>query len=540
MAGIFKNLDKSDTRLTPFRAYKRFSGAGTYTTYSAILSLADEQIDNSAFITPSDPNVFTSNGKSKNSVWHSIDGLFYRYYYTNPKASFDSLDNTRQPRLLHKNAFVISMPQSNYGEGIEPMSVVLSLNNGVTTTTFVDDIYGNLVPQTTTTLIPTASKVVFNTKPASHTRDLTQTFNKAIEYGTDLYPSRVEFNNILITSGSPFVSTVETRYQFTGRSNATSSIVIKPENGDINSLFNFTSRDFAIGFNYTPDASATNPRQLILEKYDTYTQPHLDLNGSSYNNATLQSKNNKFPYRLSYELSTQKLVFEKGSGLDTLLYTSSYQYTPGTNAMIARSGSVYYLRCNGNEETFTDTLYTSDVNCANDSSLYIGSTATGASGSNAAMGPMFFYDGFINSLTYDQIGYGTTYAENYVGKQIGNVFRKHGMIVVTDPQLVAALGSLTVVSLEYRGTTTIYENEISCTVSPGQLTRSTNPSMYYYNPLHNQFELSSFATGSGFTPYITRIGLYDDNNNLVVVGSLTQPIQLPDNVDTTFIIRYDV
>jgi len=405
---------------------------------------------------------------------------------------------------------------------------------------YVDDIYGNLIPEVITGSPATASKVVFDTKPATLTRRLGETINEAVEYGADLYPSRVEFNNILVASGSPYATTVETRYQLTGRTNATSSIVVKPENDDVNKLFNFTSRDFSIGFNYTPDASATTTQQLIIEKYDTYTQPHLDLNGSSYNNSTLQSKNNKFPYRVLYDLSSNKLVFEKGDGLTTLRYTSTYTYNPGTNAMIARSGSVYYLRYEDNpEESFVDTLFATDVNCANDSNIYIGATATGESGSNAGMGPMFFYDGFMDHTTFIGLGY-SAFADNYPTRQVGNVFRKHGMIVITSPTLVADLSTITVAGLEFRGTTTIYENEISCTVSPGQLTRSTNPTMYYYNPTHNQFELNDFATGSAFTPYVTRIGMYDDNNNLLVVGSLTQPVQLPNNVDTTFILRYDV
>ena len=64
--------------------------------------------------------------------------------------------------------------------------------------------------------------------------------------------------------------------------------------------------------------------------------------------------------------------------------------------------------------------------------------------------------------------------------------------------------------------------------------------MYYYNPNHNQFELQDFATGSALVPYISRVGLYNDNNDLVVIGSLSQPIQPPQNVDTTIIVKYDV
>ena len=95
-------------------------------------------------------------------------------------------------------------------------------------------------------------------------------------------------------------------------------------------------------------------------------------------------------------------------------------------------------------------------------------------------------------------------------------------------------------NLQYRGTTTIYENEYSCTISPGEFGFSNNPTMQYYNTVRNQFELSDYATGSSFRPYVTRVGLYNDSNELLVIGTLTHPIQPPQNVDTTFILRYDM
>jgi hypothetical protein len=42
-----------------------------------------------------------------------------------------------------------------------------------------------------------------------------------------------------------------------------------------------------------------------------------------------------------------------------------------------------------------------------------------------------------------------------------------------------------------------------------------------------------------FTPYATTIGLYNDNNELLVVGKLATPYPIPDNTDITFIVRWD-
>jgi hypothetical protein len=543
MAGIFKNLDKSDIRLTPFRAYKRFTELDNYTAYAAELSTSSVQLGNEGL---TNSTQFTSDDKLKDSIWNSIDALFYRHYYTNPKGSFGSINHIHQPRILHNKAHVISLPQKNYGEGIEPLSLRIEISEG---SVFTDDLYGNLIPENVLNPLPlSASKVVFKLKPTLLTKKLGITINDTIQYGTDLYPSTVVYNNVIAQAedSSPIF---EVRHQFTKRSNptATSSIVIKPESAEVNSLFNFTDRDYSVVFNITPDTIAGYENQVIVEKYDRETQPYLDVNGSSVGNTM---PNYKYPYRLSYNGTTQKLQFEKTNGADRIFFTSSATYIHGTNAALTRNEKtislLYYDVSNTvTQDDFDDPFVMDNIDftCGNDSNIYVGATATGASGSNMHMGSLYFYDEAIDNTQLAAIGYGWDPGSyNYPEAYVGNVFRKHGLAVITEPGWAKYLndGTYSITNIEYRGTTTFYENEVSCTIRPGELNRSTNPTMYYYNPNHNQFELQDFATGSGFIPYITRIGLYNDNNELVVIGSLSQPIQPPQNVDTTIVVKYDV
>jgi hypothetical protein len=61
---------------------------------------------------------------------------------------------------------------------------------------------------------------------------------------------------------------------------------------------------------------------------------------------------------------------------------------------------------------------------------------------------------------------------------------------------------------------------------------------------YNQYELidstiKDFATGSAFQPYTTTIGLYNDDNELLMVAKLGKPIALSSDTDMTFIVRYD-
>ena len=94
-------------------------------------------------------------------------------------------------------------------------------------------------------------------------------------------------------------------------------------------------------------------------------------------------------------------------------------------------------------------------------------------------------------------------------------------------------------SVDARGTHTIWETEISCTVSPGDFNMSTNKTTTEYDPDINQFVYKPFITGSNFRPFVTTIGLYNDNLQLLAVGKLSQPVQLSTNTDTTFIVKFD-
>ena len=55
----------------------------------------------------------------------------------------------------------------------------------------------------------------------------------------------------------------------------------------------------------------------------------------------------------------------------------------------------------------------------------------------------------------------------------------------------------------------------------------------------NGGELYGFATASSFQPYVTTVGLYDDNQELLAVGKLAQPYPLSRTTDTTFYINID-
>ena len=93
-------------------------------------------------------------------------------------------------------------------------------------------------------------------------------------------------------------------------------------------------------------------------------------------------------------------------------------------------------------------------------------------------------------------------------------------------------------NLKFQGTHLIYENEYQCTVDEHEYNFTLNPSARKNRNTNSQ-DLATFATGSTFKPYVTTIGLYNEEGELLVVGKLGQATRMSDETDTTFVIRWD-
>jgi hypothetical protein len=89
-------------------------------------------------------------------------------------------------------------------------------------------------------------------------------------------------------------------------------------------------------------------------------------------------------------------------------------------------------------------------------------------------------------------------------------------------------------SLTFQNEHIVYENKIKCTVKESEYNLSYNPSLSDDN-----YILAGFATSSSFAPYATSIGLYNDNNELLMVAKFAKSLLISPNTDITFIIKYD-
>jgi hypothetical protein len=152
----------------------------------------------------------------------------------------------------------------------------------------------------------------------------------------------------------------------------------------------------------------------------------------------------------------------------------------------------------------------------------------------------------------------------------GNIMYDRGFVILTKD---TPSGSLTDFRIEYNSTQTIYENEIFISVlenefnfsqnrtalidadyetgsliTHGQYSYSPHYSQSYtnlrsakVNPLFSEYDVSSSIdpTGSYLAPFITTIGLYDNELNMVAVAKLARPMKSLPDYPLNFIIRFD-
>jgi hypothetical protein len=173
----------------------------------------------------------------------------------------------------------------------------------------------------------------------------------------------------------------------------------------------------------------------------------------------------------------------------------------------------------------------------------------------------------IGSVVLEDKTLGRTYTDDGYSNLLdsgsnikGNIFYDRGLIVVTKDIVSGSV--LNQFILNYRSTKTIYENEIFISVLENEFNVSQNPSAVDFNgndfgkiklnsiqsSLDNtkfggfgdyEFSSSIDRSGSYLAPYITTIGIYDDELNMVAVAKLPQPIKSLPDYPVNFIIRFD-
>ena len=151
---MFKRLDPTDVDKTPFKVYKQFTvtnedSASFVYNFRAVSSSASQL--NQFNKDTAESSSFQSASFYHLPAWHMINNRYYRQKSAgvarttalNPYNNFGS-NSSKQYRMLHESASIVSVPKDLYGERIKPKSITLKDDSTATTVTIVDDGEGNL------------------------------------------------------------------------------------------------------------------------------------------------------------------------------------------------------------------------------------------------------------------------------------------------------------------------------------------------------------------------------------------------------------
>ena len=265
----------------------------------------------------------------------------------------------------------------------------------------------------------------------------------------------------------------------------------------------------------------------------------------------------QFPFSV-YHISNS-IYFERSDGEKTItLSGESTVPLRGQRAAIVceKSGSTMRIFVNGSQiASTTDTLEGQTQNSAN---IYIGSKGNDSLSEDFYLnGTNFshtlisssnrYFSGYLGNINIYNKAYSSSVYQNMSesinhSPYIGNMFYQNGFATITHPKYQDALsgssGKGIIEQLKFQGSHLIYENEYQCTIEEDEFNDTLNISARKIKS-HQSEDLANFATGSLFKPYITTVGLYNEDNELLVVGKLGQPLRTSNETDSTIVVRWD-
>jgi hypothetical protein len=147
------------------------------------------------------------------------------------------------------------------------------------------------------------------------------------------------------------------------------------------------------------------------------------------------------------------------------------------------------------------------------------------------------------------------------GNQLGNIIYEHGLAIVTVESEDAydsiygtavygtdlygeapgfdAFMTGSNVTCSFESTLTLNEVQYAARITENEYQFSLNPTIIQGSNI-NSDTYFDFATGSFFTPYITTVGMYNNNYDLLAVAKLAKPLPVSQHTDTTIMVNLDL
>ena len=475
----------------------------------------------------------------------------------------------KHKRVLYKDATIISIPTGLYGHKIKPGSFSLISNN----IKIIDDSYGNLIISGTIidNYITDPRLILLNIGPNKgfERYDLNTYTNgqslidgvesystppNNLEYDDSYFLNKIYYNNVTFSETS-----LKDDYSLFSEINFNGTSSKLKINHD--EKFNFNNdNNFSIEFWINPKNNLNNNDTVyIIGKSGTKT---IIPSESTQPLDVIAEPQHPFQVYLKKVEGITDLIlhFTRYDGNNSSIITTNIPLNNKTHIICNYSSSKMFIQKNANKENEIDSSLSI---CKNNANIYIGSEGGVTNYFSGSLSQIKIYNKSINnvqSINHYNISNGSPY--------IGNIFYSNGLATITHPFYtikhdVLGIGQMEVddenqeldiftvggtdvgggnskfiSNIKFQGSHLIYENEYKCNIDEHEYNNTLNPTVRKLKTSQNP-DLADFATGSLFKPYITTVGLYNENNELLVVGKLGQPIRTSNETDTTIILRWD-
>ena len=539
MGIVYKKIFNGGVQSRPFKAHKRYEvtnvnhsssfeisvlrGISDNGSLTEVSTSVDGTIAVDTFLTSSGGVTRELNAIPQKIVWNSINSTFFK---------------RRSDIRLYDTASVVSIPQNKFGENIKPKSVFITDNSDYSDSTIhlhdqkVTDEYGYLIAnELTGSSFIKSSDVVLNLALDGEFKDYSSYDNRVID-------GKYTFGE----SGANIGKVVNLTDQ-------TQSIRVRHS-----SNFNVLNKNdnWAVSFWANIPEQGISGRNIfnLIQKRNAYT--YID----DANNEKVKSDGTgQYPFDLSFYSEEHpslagQLFLRASDGKSTINISSSTAYNDGEfhHYVINKSGSEISLYIDGTNEVSSSYEFRGLVN--NDRDILIGSRNVENIEANfsGSIGQLRVHRTGLTDNEISSLANNSSSGSALQRKEVGYVFYRQGVIVTTDPRpryqnIFLGNGDWDYTDrdyqLDYRATKQVEEVSILCEIKRNEYNISSNASLRV-GGTDDDNRLIPMVTGSDFRPYITQVGLYNDNGDLLAIGKLGSPLKKRQDVDVTINVKFDI
>lgn len=124
----------------------------------------------------------------------------------------------------------------------------------------------------------------------------------------------------------------------------------------------------------------------------------------------------------------------------------------------------------------------------------------------------------------------------------GNIIYEHGIVILFKDSdgtsmVDMLINSNLVPCIAFQSTSTILENQYKVSISENDFNYSQNPTIA--SGSNSQGEIYSNVKDPSFSPYVTTVGLYNDDFELIALAKLAKPLPTSSDTDISILINID-